>query len=339
MAGIVQLAPGGTAEAPEGAVSIRLSTTAPAQVMLTGATGEQVEPQFRVSATEVVVVAGTELLIAARSRTGQPFASGTRIGVSLRNPGGAGREVVRPAAEVGGHHSVMLVRLGADGVITDVLADGRRTDEGAWSRSWLRPGAYAYHVHHADSSAADVAWAMVLDASASILVEERRASVGAFLEALTGIAATGFGNLPGSLLLATDPVRDAVGALDVDQIAWGEALGHDPAPWPRVTPAVQRAAEGGRSVALLLDGVPVDYRELTAYAAQSSTPMLVVVVGRSRHGLRPEDRPAQFWDEELAALDGLAALDNVALVSTTDLAVAVENAPALADALFPKVTP
>lgn len=339
MAGIVQLAPGATARAPEGAVSIRLSTTVPAQVVLTGAGGVQLEPQFRVSPTEVVVVPGVELLVEARSATGQPFASGARIGVSLRHPSGAGSEVVRPAAEVGGHHSVSLVRLSADGLITDVLAGGRRADEGAWSRAWMRPGSYAYHVHHADSSSGDVEWAMVVDASASILVEERRAGLGVFLETFTGIAATGFGNLPGSLLLAADPIRDAVGALEGDPIDWDEALGHDPAPWPRVTPAVERAAAGGRSVALLLDGVPVDYRELTAFAARSATPMLVVVVGRSRHGMSQEDRPTQFWDEELAALDELAAIDGVALVSTTDLGRAVHQAPALADALFPMVLP
>ena len=132
MAGIVQLAPGGTAKAPAGAVSIKLSTTAPAQIVLTRGNGESVEPQFRVSANEVVVVPGEELLIAARSSLGQPFASGTRIGVSFRSPGGAGSEIVRPAAEVGGHHCVSLVRLAADGTLTDVMADGRRGDDGAW---------------------------------------------------------------------------------------------------------------------------------------------------------------------------------------------------------------
>lgn len=337
MAGIVQLAPGGTAKAPAGAVSIKLSTTAPAQIVLTRGNGESVEPQFRVSANEVVVVPGEELLIAARSSLGQPFASGTRIGVSFRSPGGAGSEIVRPAAEVGGHHCVSLVRLAADGTLTDVMADGRRGDDGAWSREWLRPGAYAFHVNHQESTNADTQWAVVLDASASIMVEDRRERLGAFVETLIGIAATGLGNLPGAVLLATDPTRDSVDALDADRIDWDAALGHDPAPWPRVTRAVREAAEGGRSVALLLDGVPVDYRELTAFAEESGTQLLVVAVGRSRHGLRPEDRPAQFWDEELAALDELAALATVRLVSTTDLAGAVADAAGLADALFPKV--
>lgn len=337
MAGIVQLAAGGTAQAPAGAVSIKLSTTGPAQVLLSRPDGEVVEPQFRVSANEVVVVPGQELLIGARSSTGQPFASGTRLGMSFRSPGGAGAEIVRPAVEVGGHHSVHLVRLGADGTLTDLFADARRADEGAWSRAWLRPGEYAYHVNHQDSTTRDVDWALVLDASASVLVEERRASIGTFVETLIGIAATGYGNLPGSVLVATEPVRESVAALDADAIDWNDALGHDPAPWPRVTRAVEAAAKGGRSVALLLDGVPVDYRELEAFASSSGTPMLVVAVGRSRHGLRPEDRPGQFWDEELAALDGLAALENVRLVSTADLAGAVEAAADLADALFPKV--
>ncbi|NHB85055.1 hypothetical protein G7085_11715 [Tessaracoccus sp. HDW20] len=101
-----------------------------------------------------------------------------------------------------------------------------------------------------------------------------------------------------------------------------------------MTRAVERAAETSDSVVLLLDGVPVDYRELTRFAAGSGTPMLVVAVGRSRYGLLASDRPLEFWDEELAALDELAALPTVRLVATTDLAAAVAQAPALADAFF-----
>lgn len=337
MAGIVQLAPGGSATAPAGAIQITLSSTAPAQLFLADSYGAAVEPQFRVSAHAVVVVPGQELLIGARSEQGQPFASGVRVGVSFRSPGGAGNEIVRPAAEVGGHHSVTLVRLSADGTLTDALNDNRRGDEGAWAKAWLRPGTYAFHVNHQDSGVADRRWALVLDASASIMVEERRARVGIFVEAFTGIVATALSHLPEAMLLTTDPIRDRVAALDADRIDWDQALGHDPAPWPRVTPAVREAAKDGRSVALLLDGVPVDYRELTAFAAESGTELLVAVVGRSRHGLRPEDRPSQFWEEELAALDELAALPNVRLASTTHLGDAVDAAPALADALFVKV--
>ncbi|NHB85054.1 hypothetical protein G7085_11710 [Tessaracoccus sp. HDW20] len=140
--------------------------------------------------------------------------------------------MVRPAADVGGHHNAVLVRLGADGVLTDVFADGRRSDEGTWARGWLRGGAYAYHVNHQEPTTSSRSWSVVLDASASILVEDRRADVGRFMESVIGIAATGFGALPGSLLIATEPVRDAVGSLDADAVDWDGALGHDPAPWP-----------------------------------------------------------------------------------------------------------
>lgn len=336
MAGIIQLAAGGSAQAPAGALAIRLSATAAAQIVLTGPSGTVVEPQFRVSATEVVVVPGQELTVGARTATGQPFASGTRLGVSFGTPGGGGSEIVRPSAEVGGQHGVTLAHLSAGGLITDAMADARRGDDGSWARPWLKPGAYAFHVNHQDPLKRDTRWALVLDASASILVEDRRARVGQAVETLIGIVATGFGHLPAAVLLATEPMLDRVEALEADAIDWGEALGHDPAPWPRVTRAVQAAADGGRAVVLLLDGVPVDYRELTAFAADSGTPLLVLAVGRSRFGLRQEDRPVNFWDEELAALDELAALPNVHLAATTDLAHAAAAAERLADALFPR---
>lgn len=336
MAGIIQLAPGGSAKAPVGAVAIRLSTTAAAQIVLTGPGGEVVEPQFRVSPMEVVVVPGQELTVGARTATGQPFASGTRLGVSFATPGGGGNEIVRPSAEVGGHHGITLAHLSADGVITDAMAEGRRGNDDSWQRPWLKPGAYAFHVNHQDPVKRDTRWALVLDASASIMVEERRARVGKAVETMVGIVATGFGHLPASVLLATEPMLDRAEALEADAIDWNEALGHAPAPWARVTRAVRAAAEGGRAVALLLDGVPVDYRELTAYAAESGTPLLVLAVGRSRFGLRQDDRPVQFWEEELAALDELAALPNVQLAATTDLANAVADAQRLADVLFPR---
>lgn len=333
MAGIVQLGPGGSAQAPTGAVSIKLSSTVPAQLVLMTPSGEVVEPQFRVSPSEAVVVAGEALVVTARPTLNQPFASGTRIGVSFRNPGGAGSEIVRPAVEVGGQQSVTLVRIGADGLITDALEDGRRMEgEGLWARPWMKPGAYAYHVNHHQSAAMEEEWSLVLDGSATMLAARRREGLGRFLETLIGVVSTALGSGPRAVLVSTDPARDAVAALDADAIDWAAAIGEDPAPWPSVTSAVRRSSG---AVVVVLDGVPVDYRELTAWARESGRRMIVVAVGRSRHGLEQSDRPAQFWDEELAALSGLAELDRVTVVSTVDLGSVVEHAPQFADALFP----
>ena len=336
MVGIVQLAAGGSEQAPPGAISIRLSSTAPAQLVLVGDDGRVVEPQFRVSGLEVVFVPGAQVLVTARTTTGQPFASGTRIGASLRNPAGAGREIVRPAVEVGGQQSVTLVRIGGDGLISDAMADARRRGdgEGLWSRPWLKVGSYAYHVNHQVSTSAAVNWAVVVDGSASLLVADRRAALGEFLETLVGIAATAWGCAPRALLVASDPVKDAVEALNSDRIDWAGALGEDPAPWPRVTHAVIAASAEVSAVALVLDGVPVDYRELTAWARATRQRLLVVVVGKSKYGVRPLERPTQFWEEELAALDELAALENVTLVATTDFAASVADSSGFADALF-----
>ena len=84
MAGIVQLAAGGSAQAPAGAVSIRLTTTAQVQLVLIGEDGRVVEPQYRASAVEAVFVPTVPVLVTARTTSGQPFASGARVGVSLR---------------------------------------------------------------------------------------------------------------------------------------------------------------------------------------------------------------------------------------------------------------
>lgn len=335
MAGIVQLAPGGTAQAPQGAVTIKLSTTAAARLTLLGVGGEVVAPQFTVSAAEVVFVpGGAEVLVTARSEAGRPFPAGTRVGVSLRSASGMGGEVVRPAAEVGGQQSVSLVRIDRSGLLTDVLADGRRDEGGGlWARPWMRHGSYAYHVRQ--RRAQQGTWALVLDASASMMVEERRSGLGAAVESLVGIVATANGSAPRALLVATDPPRDAVSALDADRIDWARALGDDPAPWPRVTHAVEAAAAGADVVVLVLDEVPVDYRELTRWAADATARLVVLVAGCSRWGLGERDRPAHFWDEQLAALGELAALESVTLVSVSDLGAVVAEAAELADALYP----
>lgn len=334
MASIVQLAPGGTAQAPSGAITVKLSTAAQARVVLTRGDGEEIEPDFRKSPTEAVFVPREDVVVAARPLSGQPFPPGARVGVSLRSPSGAGAEIVRPAADVGGHHSVALARVGADGLVHDALADGRggAGGEGLFAREWLREGSYAYHVNHQGQSRV-VPWSLVLDASASILVEHRRAGLGRFLERLIGIVATAFSSEPKSLLVATDPLREAVSVLDADRVDWVEALGSEPAPWARMTHAAQAAGPG--AVVVVLDGVPVDYRELTAWASAHDGEVLVVAVGRSRYAARPEDRPSQFWEEELAALDGLAALEHARVVSVTDLDEAAEATSAVADALFP----
>lgn len=336
MAGIVQLAAGGTAQAPQGAVSIKLSSPARAQLVLMRADGQVVEPDFRKSDDEVVLLPREPVVVTARSSIGQPFPAGTRIGVTFRSPSGAGAEIVRPGAEVGGHQAVMLARIDADGLIHDALADGRRGSdgEGLFARDWMKPGSYAYHVNHHQGPAGDLSWSLVLDASASILVEHRREGLGRFLETLIGIVSTAFGSEPTAVLTATEPVRDAVDVLHSDEIDWYAALGRDPAAWARVTHAA-READGVGAVVVVIDGVPVDYRELTQWAAQTSAQVFVVAVGRSRYGLRPEDKPTQFWEEELAALDDLAALERVRVVSTADLDSAAQAADALADSLFP----
>lgn len=321
---VIQLT-GGSVECPAGAITIRLSRTDGLDLVLLGADGQEVEPNFRVTHTEVVIVPSQPVTVTARTRNGLPMGSGTRLGVSVKAADGSGDEVVRPASEVGGRQSVSLVEI-AGGEIADLMGQATRIEQG-----WMQRGNYAYHVNHRQTDGRTTQWACVLDASASVHHSSHPEAYQAFLELILGIAATAYGRAPSHWVLSTSPPTDVTSALEGEEIDWDAALSHQPAPWPSLLASVEQATKGfdeDGAVVLVVDGVPVDYREVLAHVGAREC--VVVALGRSRFGARPEDRASQFWEEELEALDGFPRV-----VSVASLADIGENAHQIADAMYP----
>ncbi|WP_296136606.1 hypothetical protein [uncultured Tessaracoccus sp.] len=321
---VIQLS-GGSTRAPQGALNIRLSRPQGVTLELVGPDGAVLEPNFRVTPTEVVVVPAGPVTVVARAAGQQTFLEGTRIGVSVRSASGQGDEVVRPPSEVGGRPVVSLVEI-TGGEVVDLVGRAAAAELG-----WMQRGNYAYHVHHTQGAGRHTPWALVVDGSASRHRSVVPEHYHAFLELVLGICAAAHGGAPEAWLLATQPVRDVTPALAGETIDWAQALDHPPAPWPSLGGAVGEALDrlpGDGAVVLVADGVFVDYREVREQLQGRTA--TVVALGRSRHGARPEDRPAQFWEEELAGLEGY---DHV--VSLASLAGLAEDPTPLADALFP----
>lgn len=322
---VIQLT-GGSVAAPEGALNIRLSRAQGVELILLDAEGEIVAPNFQVTPAEVVIVPSGPFTVSARTTNGAPFASGVRMGVTIKSAAGSGDEVVRPPAEVGGRQAVSLVEV-VGGEIVDLLGEASRAEQG-----WMQRGNYAYHVNHRQGTGRTTRWACVLDGSAMSHHETDAEGYRGFLELVLGVASTAFGGQPEAWVVASRPMRDITSALAGDEIDWSGAV-HDPAPWPGFLPAVQQVSSRlpkDAAVVLVVDGVPVDYREVRELLAEAGQECIVVALGRSRRGARPEDRPSQFWEEELAALD-----DFERVVSVASLAGLQEQASQLADAMFP----
>ncbi len=322
---VIQLS-GGSQPAPAGAVFVRLSVQHGVELVFLDADGAPVAPDFPQSRTEAVIIPRGPLTVAARTLDGQPFARGTRIGVSIKPAtavsGGGGDEVVRPPSDVGGRQQVALVEL-ADGRVTDLLGQAAEAE-----RAWMRRGNYAYHVHHRQPSARRTPWAVVIDGSLTGHHRDSDAFRG-FLELVLGVAATGFGAAPVQCVVATMPPRDVTPALDGDEIDWDGLLGHAPAPWPSLGGAVEVALGAlpqDGAVVLVTDGPFVDYREVRQQLEDRRC--LVVTTGRSRFGARPSDRPTHFWEEELDALAGFE------VASVADFDGLADEAHALADVMF-----
>lgn len=321
---VIQLS-GGAVEAPEGALNIRLSQTNGVELVLLDDYGTAVAPNFQVTRAEVVIVPSGPLAVAVQSTNGAPFPSGTRIGVTVKAASGQGDEVVRAPSEVGGRQAATLIEI-RSGQVVDLGGQATAVEKG-----WMQRGNYAYHVNHKQGGTRTTKWAAVLDGSAMAHHGANVESFRSFLELVLGIAGTGFGEEPEAWFVATRPVRDVTSALDGDEIDWSSVIGEQPAPWPSLGDAVDAALRklpDDGALVLISDGAFVDHREVRQRLEGRDS--IVVAIGRSRFGARPEDRPEHFWEETLEAL---ASFPRV--VSVASLANIADGAPDVADAMFP----
>lgn len=340
----IQLADGASIDYPTGDLQVILSAPAGAMVTLVGPGSTTVQPRARMSDTTVLFRTSAETVtVEARTVDGQPFADGSKVGLSIRSVGRGGEDVVRPSVEAGGRVTVPLIRLHPDGRLEDAF--GYRRDVSADTkpartmtpRVWHRTGSYAYHANHTAGAATQGAWALVLDGSASMLARSLRPTLGMVLEAVFAISAAARGGRPEACLVSGQG-SDFASVFDADSPDWGtEMLGH-PSAWSRLTPQVRAAADqvgSGGLVLIVLDGPPVDTRDLLGLADDTDVRLCVLAMARSRAEVDPANRPAQEWDEELAALLPLTATGRHTLVSLSRPEQVSTHLRELADALYP----
>ncbi|RRD46037.1 hypothetical protein [Tessaracoccus sp. OH4464_COT-324] len=321
---LIQLS-GGSVAQPVGALNVRLSHGSGVELLLLNAAGASVEPSFRKTPTEVVVLPDEALTVVARCTSGGSFPPDTRIGVSLRSMSNPADEVVRPPLDAGGRASVALVEI-VGGTIVDLAHDSSDSD-----RAWQQRGHRAFHINHPGSRQPGRAWVAVVDGSASGAARNPE-RYHAFLELVLAVATAAYRRQADRVLVAGQPTMEMTQAMEADEVDWAGCLPERPAPWPMLGDAVRSALASlpeDASVVLIVEGVMVDYREVAELLAGREH--IVVAIGKSRFGARAVDRPQEFWEEELAALE---VFDRVA--SVADLLLDAEGEVALADAMFPR---
>jgi hypothetical protein len=108
------------------------------------------------------------------------------------------------------------------------------------------------------------------------------------------------------------------GGMDPRRFVRAALVDREPSSLTTLTPAVRQAIQAvgpGGAVVVLTDGVPGDVDVLTTELEDHPNVRCVLLtLGVSRHGL-PSDRNASWWREELAALDGVAALEHAGVIA------------------------
>jgi hypothetical protein len=335
-----QLAPGASVPAPAGALRVRLDGPQGVQLEIRDEAGGHVTPTHQVSSTEAIIIPGERPRIIGAVSAGQPIPPGSLAGLTISGVS-AGDQYVRPQVDIGGRTFAALVRLTEtpNPRLSDALEVPLEAHDPFVPRPWHRVGSYAYHAHHDDFSEARVPWAIVVDASAGMLLQSRRAEVGTLIECLIGILGSAMGSAPTGVLTCSSPVpREIKTSVDAEPVDWRVALGDDPSPWSRVTPAVEAAAGGLRNDGLLVlvtNGVPVDLEQLQTWSSKTGRRLIMILLGRSPYECIRALTPVAPWDDELSALGPLAAHPRVTLVSVGSLVAVPGSAVDLADAMFP----
>jgi len=360
------LTQGSAERAPLGAVRIRLSASSGAELELRDEAGERVAPQFQPLPTSLVIVpAGRTLTVGTRPVGAEAFGSAIAIGATFDTPSGIGDEIVLRPVDVGGRSWVPLAKISGQppriesayagpATITNHLGQSGTGGEattvqgGAASgmpltpREWHRTGSYAYHRHH-DVAIDGDPWALVLDSSAALLAQDRRAGVVGLIHLLVGVMAAATSSGPTAVVKCAFPQPAEVSSLlDAEAPAWNDVLGELPSPWARVGGGIELAADATRwrgTLVLASAGVPVDVEGLVPLLTRLDGRLIVVALGESPWEVSTAARPSEWWRNELSGFEGLAQDPKVTIVSVGDLAAVADQADAIASALYPARRP
>lgn len=307
---------------------------------------------IRLSAGEVILTPKPQRLrLRAVPVDGGTFAPGTHIGMSLRTEGAASvaEQIIVPASDVGAltHRDLAILEFAVNRAVLTVSKEtGWRPEPSpapvqkpgttipvtqpeprgpaVVDDPGLETGRYALRTAARSGSPGTPpsCWSIVLDGSASMQALGESSVVEDLTLVVSGVLVEWAGH--GAVFTSYAGV-DAVSAIpdggaDPRRFVRSALVDREPSSLSVLTPAVRRAIEAVGShgaVVVLTDGVPGDVDTLTVELDRHPEVRCAVVsLGVSHHGL-PSDGVPSWWHEELAALDSLAALDNVGVVALT----------------------
>jgi len=279
------------------------------------------------------------LRMVATPNASTTFAPGTCIGLSLRTEGASAEseQIIVSQSDVGafGSREIAILEF-AVGKSVITVAGGRSSErdrpQGGGSaqvgdvavvdQEWLQPGRYALrdaigstHVERSTSS-----WGLVLDGSASMAALHAAGQLDELLVLIAGVMVEWTGQAAGGAALSGPRqfVDVPTARQDPRNMSAFAFTDREPALYSELVPAIQFLATrmGGEGVVVVVtDGVPADV-DAIAQLMQDNPGLTqsLVTIGRSKHCV-PADVPQQWWEEELSALDPLAALPNVRIVA------------------------
>jgi hypothetical protein len=254
------------------------------------------------------------------------FAEGRSVLSVLAAPGGRSPVVAAPpvaAQPDGGLASAQAAPVTSAPAASGTPRAGSRNDllGDDDQLPWLQAGRYAFR--DADKvagagpgpEAAVSSWGIVLDGSASMRRLWSDGHLDDLITLVAGIAVEWTRTWPGAAIAAGVNVANNPSALRDPGALLAAGFGAlEPSSWSSLATGVEQALGlVGRDgfVLVVTDGVPGDVERLAALASAVPQARIgVVTVGCSGYGL-PSDGPCEWWSEELAGLEDLAALPNV----------------------------
>jgi len=294
----------------------------------------------RLSAIEMILTPQPRRLrLVATPSSSTTFAPGMHVGLSLRTEGASAEpeQIIVSQVDVGAfssHEIAVLEFAVGKSVITvtggrspervtpEGIASAPTEDSGAGDQAWLQPGRYAFRdaVRSTHVEQSTLSWGLVLDGSASMAALHAAGQLDELLVLVAGVMVEWTGRTADGAAL-TGPrqfVEVPSAAQDPRNLSASAFTDREPASYCELAPAIDCLATrmGGEGVVVVVtDGVPADVEAIVhLMEANPRLTQSLVTIGQSKHSV-PADVPQQWWEEELSALDPLAALTNVRIVA------------------------
>lgn len=293
----------------------------------------------RLSTTEVILLPQVGRFSLNLKSAGAPaFAHGLRLGLDFRNElaQGGQEQIVLTAHNVGAlaEYAIAVLDMGelrADLAVADahevvipdagtptridpirLIDEPEPASEVAPSKAdWAARGRDAYRAVYGAQPQSRQAWAVCLDASASMLLPQRTGALLELVELTAGVMQTATATGPVALRAtpAGRPISVPVSSQYPRALVSAAFDQVEPRSSARLAPAIaglaQELPEGG-VIVVVSDGVPSDIDEVAAIISERpNLRTCFVAFATSSHGL-PGQLPTSTWQEELTGLSAIA---------------------------------